>query len=385
MRFEYKPIGDLVQVVNQKNNDLSVTQLIGLSIDKCYIPSVANVIGTDLSTYKIIKRKQFACSLMQVSRDEKIPIACMMDYEEAIMSPAYVIFEIIDESILLPEYLNMWVMRAEFDREASFLAVGGVRGSLAWEDFCRMKLPVPSIDEQRKIAATYKTITDRIELKKRINDNLEDQLHCIFIKAFGKEMKLKDALPLGWQRVEAQDVYDITIGKTPPRERLECFTENATDIKWVSISDMGSNGAFILDTAEKLTPAAVKEFNVKTIPAGTVIYSFKMTNGRTALTTEECATNEAIAHFRSSDEALSMYAFCYLSAFRFSDLGSTSSITEAVNSKIIKTMPFILPPRSELKQFHSLVVPIFNQIKQNALELRTLKNLSSTFLSILSC
>ena len=172
MQENYKPIGDYIRVVNEKNRDLAVKQLIGLSIDKCYIPSVANVIGTDLSTYKIIKRNQFACSLMQVSRDEKIPIACMMEYDEAIMSPAYVIFEIIDESVLMPEYLNMWVMRAEFDREASFLAVGGVRGSLAWDDFCRMKLPVPSIDEQRKIVKAYQTITDRIKLKKQINDNL---------------------------------------------------------------------------------------------------------------------------------------------------------------------------------------------------------------------
>ena len=138
MKENYKPIGDFIRVVNQKNKELEVTQLIGLSIDKCYIPSVANVIGTDLSTYKIIKRNQFACSLMQVSRDGKIPIACMTEYEQAIMSPAYVIFEIVDETVLLPEYLDMWVMRAEFDREASFLAVGGVRGSLAWEDFCRM-------------------------------------------------------------------------------------------------------------------------------------------------------------------------------------------------------------------------------------------------------
>lgn len=172
MKENYKSIGDFIRVVNQKNKELEVTQLIGLSIDKCYIPSVANVIGTDLSTYKIIKRNQFACSLMQVSRDGKIPIACMTEYEQAIMSPAYVIFEIVDETVLLPEYLNMWVMRAEFDREASFLAVGGVRGSLAWDDFCRMKLPVPAIEKQRNIVNAYKAITDRIALKKQINDNL---------------------------------------------------------------------------------------------------------------------------------------------------------------------------------------------------------------------
>lgn len=172
MKNSYKPIGDYIRVVNEKNKDLSVTQLIGLSIDKCYIPSVANIIGTDLSSYKVIRKNQFACSLMQVSRDGKIPIACMTDYDEAIMSPAYVIFEIADDTLVSPDYLNMWFMRSEFDREASFLAVGGVRGSLTWDDFCRMKFPLIPIDEQNKVVRVYKAITDRINLKKRINDNL---------------------------------------------------------------------------------------------------------------------------------------------------------------------------------------------------------------------
>lgn len=168
----FKPIGDYIRVVNNRNSDMKVDQLIGLSIDKCYIPSVANVIGTDLSNYKIIRKYQFACSLMQVSRDGKIPIACMTQYDEAIMSPAYVIFEVVDTNVIMPEYLNLWFMRTEFDREASFLAVGGVRGSLAWEDFCRMKLPVVSIDKQKDVVKAYQAITDRIELKRKINDNL---------------------------------------------------------------------------------------------------------------------------------------------------------------------------------------------------------------------
>lgn len=202
MKENYKPIGDFIRVVNQKNKELEVTQLIGLSIDKCYIPSVANVIGTDLSTYKIIKRNQFACSLMQVSRDGKIPIACMTEYEQAIMSPAYVIFEIVDETVLLPEYLGMWVMRTEFDREASFLAVGGVRGSLSWDDFCRMKLPVPAIEKQRNIVNAYKAITERIALKKQINDNLEAMLTAVFFDTFSpkktaERSKLSELMSFG--------------------------------------------------------------------------------------------------------------------------------------------------------------------------------------------
>lgn len=109
---------------------------------------------------------------MQVSRDSKIPVARLEEYDVAIMSPAYPIFRVKDENLILPEYLDMWFKRPEFDREAAFIAVGGVRGSMPWEEFAKMKLPVPSIEEQRKVVQAYKTITDRIALKKRINDNL---------------------------------------------------------------------------------------------------------------------------------------------------------------------------------------------------------------------
>ena len=135
---EMKRLGDYIREVDVRNRDLEVANLVGLTIDKSFIPSVANVIGTDLSKYKIIRKNQFACSLMQVSRDEKIPIA-MLEEKEAIMSPAYPMFEVADTTKLLPEYLMMWFSRKEFDREASFYAVGGVRGSLTWEDFCNLK------------------------------------------------------------------------------------------------------------------------------------------------------------------------------------------------------------------------------------------------------
>ena len=170
---EYRRIGDLVDLIDERNKDEKVKTLIGVSIDKCFIKSVANTIGTDLSKYQVIRKFGFACSLMQVSRDGKIPIACLKDYDEAIMSPAYYIFRIKNTEEILPDYMAMWFMRPEFDREASYIAVGGVRGSMPWEDFCDMKLPVPDIKEQQKIVDTYNAITNRIQIKQKINENLE--------------------------------------------------------------------------------------------------------------------------------------------------------------------------------------------------------------------
>ena len=180
MKLNYKPIGELVERIDERNTDGSVSTLVGVSIDKCFIKSVANTIGTDLTKYKIIKRKDFAVSLMQVSRDERIPVAMQNDYDFAIMSPAYPIFRVTDEKLILPEYLDLWFKRSEFDREAAFIAVGGVRGSMPWEDFCRMEVLVPNIERQHEIVDAYRTITERIALKQRINDNLETILATRF-------------------------------------------------------------------------------------------------------------------------------------------------------------------------------------------------------------
>ena len=183
----YKTIEELVDKIDERNTDESVSELIGVSIDKCFIKSVANTNGTDLSKYKVIRKNDFAVSLMQVSRDSKIPVARLEEYDVAIMSPAYPIFRVKDENVILPEYLDMWFKRPEFDREAAFIAVGGVRGSMPWEEFAKMKLPVPSIEEQRKVVQAYRTVTDRIALKKQINDNLEAMLTAVFFDAFSSK------------------------------------------------------------------------------------------------------------------------------------------------------------------------------------------------------
>lgn len=180
MKSNYRALSELIEKVDERNDDDAITELIGVSIDKCFIKSVANTNGTDLSKYKIIRKNEFAVSLMQVSRDSKIPVARLEDYEVAIMSPAYPIFRVKDTRKILPEYLDMWFKRPEFDREAAFIAVGGVRGSMPWEEFVKMKLPVPTIEKQLEIVNSYKAITERIALKQKINDNLEAQAEAIY-------------------------------------------------------------------------------------------------------------------------------------------------------------------------------------------------------------
>ena len=178
--MSYRKIGDLIQVVDQRNRDLAVTHLVGLTINKKFIPSVANIIGTDMANYKLIRKNQFACSTMQVRRDKKMPIALLKEFEIAIISQAYPVFEVIDENLILPDYLMLWFSRSEFDREACFHAVGGVRGSLEWEDFCGMQLPVPSTEEQRQIVAQYQSIANKIKINEQICEKLEATAQALY-------------------------------------------------------------------------------------------------------------------------------------------------------------------------------------------------------------
>ena len=182
--MSYRKIGDLIQLVDVRNKDLSITHLVGLTINKKFIPSVANTIGTDMSNYKIIRKNQFACSTMQVRRDKKMPVALLEEFDVAIISQAYPVFEVIDEKELLPEYLMLWFSRSEFDREACFNAVGGVRGSLEWEDFCNMELPVPSIEKQREIVAQYQAVENKIKVNEQICEKLEATAQTLYKQWF---------------------------------------------------------------------------------------------------------------------------------------------------------------------------------------------------------
>lgn len=179
---------------------------------------------------------------------------------------------------------------------------------------------------------------------------------------------------------KAEEYFDISIGKTPPRKEPQWFSHNTDDVNWVSISDMGSCGIFISDSSEQLTHEAVKKHNVKIVPDNTVLLSFKLTVGRIAITDGEMTTNEAIAHFKTDNHDINEYLYCYLKAFNYQTMGSTSSIATAVNSKIIKAMPFIVPTDAELIYFHSVVGPMFEMIKHNQRETVRLTNLRDTIL-----
>lgn len=207
-----KRLGDYIREVNVRNRDLKVTKPMGINIDKHFMPSVANVIGTDLSNYKLVSRRQFACNLMHVGRDEKIPMAIMESDNPIIVSPAYFVFEVSNPNILLPEYLMMWFSRKEFDRNAWFYTDADVRGGMDKGAFLDMRIPIPSIERQREIVAEYETLSKRIHLNEQLISKLEDTAHTLYRKMFVDGIN-KEKLPEGWRIGKLGEVATFKYGK----------------------------------------------------------------------------------------------------------------------------------------------------------------------------
>lgn len=190
MKERYRRLGDFIRQVDVRNTDGKEENLLGVSVQKMFIPSIANTVGTDFTKYKVVKRGQFTYIPDTSRRGDKIGIALLTDYDEGLVSNIYTVFEVKDENELLPEYLMLWFSRPEFDRYARFKSHGSVREIMDWDEMCKVELPVPSIDKQRSIVKAYQTITERIDLKRRINDNLEAQTQALFDELF-----LRDGMP----------------------------------------------------------------------------------------------------------------------------------------------------------------------------------------------
>ena len=277
-------------------------------------------------------------------------------------------------SVLNPYYLAMYMRTSEYRAELVNHATGTSVLGLRQPALLKTKVRYLPIESQNIIGEMYRVILSRIDNNKKINDNLQQQVMALYRQMFIENTSAA-------RRVcRADEYFDISIGKTPPRKEPQWFSENPADCVWVSISDMGSCGLFIANSSEYLTHEAVEKFNVKVVPDNTVLLSFKLTVGRIAITDGEMTTNEAIAHFKTNKPKINEYLFCYLKDFNYQTMGSTSSIATAVNSKIIKGMPFVVPTDSELEAFHGFAGPVFAMIKSNQRENNRLATLRDTLL-----
>ena len=382
MKNETHRLGDYIREVNVRNRELKVTRLVGLTIDKAFIPSVANVIGTDLSNYKVIRREQFACSLMQVSRDGKMPVA-MFDDDEAIMSPAYPMFEVVDKLRLLPQYLMMWFSRKEFDREASYYAVGGVRGSLEWGDFCNMQLPVPSIDRQREIVLEYETLTRRIRLNNQMIEKLEATAQALYHKTFVAGID-KQNLPDGWRIANLGEYCEVITKGTTPSEYNETGDVNFVKAESITPNHCIDNKmlAHIDDNTHtsELKRSIIKENDILFTIAGT-LGKFCITN-RTILPAN---TNQAIAIIRvdgSKIHPIDIYAMFVSGVHEdYCKRNIQQAVQANLSLETISKIPIVLPPNDIMNIFHKNALSVFNAIFLKQQENTKLTELQSLLLA----
>lgn len=264
MKSRYRKLGEFIRQVDVRNKDLRVSRLLGVSISKSFIESIANTIGTDFSNYKVVHKGQFAYGPVTSRNGEKISVA-LLEEDECIISSSYIVFEIIDENELLPKYLMLWFSRPEFDRYARFKSHGSVREIMDWEEMCNVELPVPDINKQREIVKSYKIISDRIELKRKINDNLTKQVSSIYQAWFEDFIPFDGICPCSWKQGSLADVAIITSGKRPPMKSIE-----KTDIAAIPLVGAASVMGFtteanhtdkILVTGRVGTHGVVQRFN----------------------------------------------------------------------------------------------------------------------------
>jgi type I restriction enzyme S subunit len=380
MKSNYKPIGDYIQVVDERNKGLKITTLLGLSISKQFIKSVANVIGTDMENYKIIRKNQFACSTMQVRRDKKMPLALYTENEPAIISQAYPIFEIKDTTELLPEYLMMWFTRSEFDRQACFHAVGGVRGSLEWEDFCDMQLPIPSIEKQQAIVQEYQTVQNRIALNNQLIAKLEETAQTIYkqwfvdfefpspltpkggtggYKSNGGKMiwceELEKEIPEGWEMGSLGEMIEIKYGKDYKS------LEKGSIPLYGSGGVMGYVNKFLYDKPTILIPRKGSLNNILYLnnpfwSVDTMFYSVlkKDYNG--------------------------CYVYYFLIAIDFNSLNVGSAVP-SMTTNYLNSMKIIQPLEKVLKEFDKMIRELFKQIDSKKNENQKLEELKELLLA----
>lgn len=377
MRSNYKKIGEHIQLIDQRNEGLKVKQLLGLSISKQFIPSVANIIGTDMENYKIIRRNQFACSTMQVRRDKKMPVALLQEVDEAIISQAYPIFEVKNEKELLPEYLMMWFTRSEFDREACFNAVGGVRGSLEWEDFCEMQLPIPSPAKQKEIVKEYNTIVNRINLNKQMIQKLEETAQAIYREWF------VDGNELDCEKVKLNKLVQTQYGYT------ETASTEEIGPKFLRITDIAQSH---IDWANvPYCKISEKEFEKYRLRYGDIVVARTGATAGYAKRLHKYIPNCVFASFLvrliPNDLKWNLFLGLTVDSQDYRDFilsNAEGSAQPQANAMLLTSFELNKPDESIILEFNRIVEPIFDLIENKQLESQKLSELKDLLLSKLA-
>jgi type I restriction enzyme, S subunit len=378
MRSNYKKLGRYIKEVNKRNSELKVDLLLGVSIQKVLMPSIANTVGTDMTTYKIINRNQFAYGPVTSRNGNKISVAILEDNDEAIISQAYVVFEVINPNELLPEYLMMWFRRPEFDRYARYKSHGSAREIFDWEEMCEVELPVPPIEKQREIVAEYHAVQKRIQINEQLIQKLEETAQAVYrrwfaefefpdengnpYKSSGGEMvdSLFGPIPIEWEVGSLFDLIELQRGFDLP-------TQNRKEGKYPIFASTGTN--------EKHSEFKVKAPGIVTGRSGSLGEVFYVDEDFWPLN-----TTLWVKHFK---KATPIYTYYVLKGINIIDYNGGSAVP-TLNRNDIHRHQLIVPEKEVVKKFEKIQQVFFKQEKILNQENQKLTELKELLLSKLA-
>ena len=390
-------LGKHIQLVDDRNSENITDRVLGINIDKYFMPSVANVIGTDLSKYKLLKKGYFACNPMHVGRDERLPISLYNEDVPRLVSPAYFMFKVIDNTLLNEEYLMMWFRRLEFDRQCWLKTDGSVRGGITWDEITRMEVPVPSLEKQMEIVQAYRTITDRIALKQRINDNLRATATIMFFNKIRyvqcseccQETEI-GIYPIEWTLSTLGDVLDTIIdrrGVTPTKLGSEWSNEgiialSAKSIKNHELVNLDIANHVDDDLYNRWMPQKLQSQDIlmtSEAPLGEFYYladfsTYCLSQRLFAMRANKAIIEPTVLYFQLTD---------FIGKHQIDIRKTGTTVTGIRQSELIK-VPIIVPPMNIQKEFARFCNPIMTIIEKNADEIRHLFKVQEMLLSQLS-
>lgn len=374
MKEGYRLLGDFIRQVDVRNTGGKEENLFGVSVQKMFIPSIANTIGTDFTKYKVVKRGQFTYIPDTSRRGDKIGIALLMDYDEGLVSNIYTVFEVKDENELLPEYLMLWFSRPEFDRYARFKSHGSVREIMDWDEMCKVELPVPSIDKQRSIVKAYQTITERIELKRRINDNLAAQMRAYFKEYTANNAsitgKLKDYSVMQYGYTETATTEPVG----PKFLRITDIAQNYIDwngVPYCPISE-GNHEKYVLS-----------EGDVVVARTGATVGYAKMV-GRNI---PDSVFASFLVRIRPIDDEYRYYFGLAITSSEFLDFVQTNaggSAQPQANPPLLGEFELSIPNKQSLPEFNTKISSFLGVIESNETEISKLHEVKDTMVKMLS-
>ena len=382
MKEGYRLLGDFIQPVDERNKELKVDYLLGVSISKQFIPSIANIVGTDLSNYKIVRTGQFAYGPVTSRNGEKISIALLRD-KDCIISSSYTVFKVTDNERLDPEYLMLWFSRPEFDRYARYMSHGSVREIFDWDELCKVELPVPSIEKQRSIVKAYNTITDRIELKRKINDNLVATVTAIYRRMFIEGGRIYPTAPL------KQLCSKIGSGATPKGGKTAYQESGVSLVRSTNVFDY----AFSYDDLAHISDEQADQLSNVIVEENDVLFNI------TGVSVTRCCivpadvlparVNQHVMILRPKTAMpMSYYIMTTLCSAenkgKLMGIAQSGSTREAINKQEMESFSIPVPPTKEVQDFEIKARGLYESVIRNTEEIMRLNVMQQLLLSQLS-